>query len=165
MPTPQEFIDQHTDDAGRFKWPADEREREDLAQTFFGLMFIEPLDGWIKTAEDWLHFPEPARPYVRDWNEAAKIDRNYRAAFQTLTAEQRAAVSKLLRHAISGALFSALASIDQFPDGRFEIAVRGEGDETPVPVVPGWLDLHERFHEWRQKFSAYPRDDGPPAAR
>jgi hypothetical protein len=159
MESPEAFLRSNMDADRHIRWPADERQREELAQTLFGLMFVETLDGWIKTAEDWLNNPEPSRPFERAWSALAKMDHAYRAAFQTLNEDQRKAVSRLLRHAISGALFSALASIDQFPYGQFEISFVDEETSDRVLLAPGWQYLHDRFHEWRRQFSAYPRDD------
>jgi hypothetical protein len=160
MESPDAFIRSKINDDRHVRWPTDEREREELAQTLFGLMFIETLDGWIKTAEDWLNNPEPSRPFQREWSQLAKMDRTYRTVFQAMNEDQRKTVSRLLRHAISGALFSALASIDQFPYGQFEISFVDEKTGERVLLAPGWQFLHDRFHEWQKQFSAYPRDDG-----
>lgn len=159
MESPEAFIRSKLGEDRHIRWPAGEREREDLAQTLFELIFIESLDGWIKTAEDWLSNAEPSRPFQRTWSELAKMDSAYRTAFQTLNEDQRKAVSRLLRHAISGALFSALASVDQFPYGQFEISFVDEKTGERVLLAPGGEFLHDRFYELRKQYSAYPHDD------
>jgi hypothetical protein len=70
---------------------------------------------------------------------------------------QRAAVIDLVRICVSGALFSALVSIDQFP--RAEVAINVHDDAAafgPIPIAPGGEDLHDDFFQWLSAYSSEP---------
>ncbi len=161
-----EYLRKHLDDANAVRWPSDAASRIDLAQTLLGIHFVANSDYWFGYARDLIINPQPEKPYVRAWNEAAKKDRAYREAFATLDDKQREAVLQLLREVSDGATFSALVKLDQFPHANIVVQFVNREDESPyvLQVVPGekGLGIHERWHEWVQDYSS--RHDNGAAA-
>jgi hypothetical protein len=161
-----EYLRKHLDDANAIKWPADARSKIDVSQTLLGIHFVANSDYWFGYAKDLIINPQPEKPYVRPWNEAAKKDRAYREAFSTLDDKQREAVLRLLQNVIDGATYSALVKLDQFPHANVVVQFVNRDDESPyvLQVVPGekGIGIHERWHEWVEDFSS--RNDGDAAA-
>src|SRR5437764_6249507 len=105
-PSADKYLREHLDESNAVKWPEDDAAKIDVAQTLLGMWFVGNCDSWYKYAEDLVVNPQPAKPYVQPWNEAAKKDHGYRKAFVTLNESQRQAVLRLLRNLIDGTAFS-----------------------------------------------------------
>ena len=167
-PEADKYLRKHLTETNAVRWPDDDAAKIDTAQTLLGLHSVANADYWYEYARDVVVNPQPASPYVRPWNEAAKKDRAYREAFSTLTEDQREAVLKLLRNVVDGATFSSLVKLDQFPHADIVVQMVQRGDELPytVQVVPGprGFGIHERWSEWVRQFSSRSASGGTPGA-
>ena len=130
-------------------WPSDETEFANAARETFIDAMISQAEYWAAFGEDLLTNPQPDEPYTRSWSEVAKKDHSYREVFSTLTLEQRTKVLELLKQCVSGAVFSSLCTIDQFPGGEAEVwiwdDVCGDG-KRKVKIAPTETDLHDEYY-------------------
>jgi len=101
---------------------------------------------WSDYAEDLVRNPQPKKPYERPSSMFAQKDRSYRDVFATLTDAQKKKVVELLRECVSGSVFSALVTLDQFAAGEVQIFVQPEEGDR-VQIAPGEVDLHDEFAE------------------
>jgi hypothetical protein len=167
-PTGEKYLREHRTDSNAVRWPDDEAARVDVGQTLLGLHYVGNADYWYEFARDVIVNPEPAKPYVRPWNEAAKKDRAYREAFATLNDEQRDAMLRLVRNVADGATFSSLVKLDQFPHADIVLQMVQRDGEVPytVQVIPGThgIGIHERWSEWVCEFSSRSATGGSPGA-
>jgi len=152
-----EYFRRHLTESNAIRWPDDNMDRANVAQTLIALHFIGNADYWYEWARDHLTNPQPPEPYVRPWSDFAKKDRAYREAFATLNDEQREAVLRLVRNVADGATYSSLVKLDQFPHANVVIQLVNRDDEPPLTVqaVPGpdGRGIHEQWSNWVREFS------------
>ena len=156
----EEFLRKYLDERNGVRWPSGDATRTDVAQTLLGINCVSICDYWYQFAADLIENPQPEKPYVRAWNDAAKKDRAYREAFATLNDDQKQVVLRLLRQVVDGTMYSALVKLDQFPHADVVIQfVNRENDDAvyTVQVLPGEFNLHGRWHQWVKEFSDLPR--------
>ena len=131
-----------------FRWPNDEAACASLARSLFINGCVETTRNWCSYGSDFLTNQQPAKPFQRQWSAVAKQDRAYREVFATLTDSQKAKVMELLEHCVSGAVYSTLCFLDQFPHGEAEVFIRdGLCDEGKrrFQIAPGGADLRQDF--------------------
>ncbi len=158
--TAEKFLQQNIDDRNGVRWPSGDAAKTDVAQTLLGINCVGISDYWYQFAADLILNPQPPKPYVRAWNDAAKKDRAYREAFASFNDAQKQAVLRLLQQVVEGTMYSALVKLDQFPHADVKIQfVNREDDDAvyTVQVLPGEFNLHERWHQWLKDFSDTPR--------
>jgi len=133
-------------------WPSGDSDFATAARSTFLDEMVAQADYWIEFGSDLITHPQPTRPFQRSWSEAAKKDRAYREAFATLTDEQKEMVTALLKQCVSGAIFSSLCTLDQFPGGEAEVwisdGVCGAG-KRKVKISPMQTDLHDDYQARR----------------
>jgi len=153
----------NADKDDQLHWPAEREERDKLASQLLGACIVSAIDGWLDIAFDKLYEEQSAlwrrnNGGPKQWEQ----DQRFRALFQSMTAEQRDAVRKLLVSTVRGAFFSALAGLDQFPAATSEhegaalelIVHDADTDQTLASVVDGDVfDLHDRLGNWLKEFS------------
>jgi hypothetical protein len=131
-----------------FTWPENAEECAALARSMFISKCVSNARYWIDWGSHLVTHPQPDKPYVRSWNDAAKEDRAFREAFATLNEQQRTKVLELLQRCIHGAVFSTLCTLDQFPHGEAEVFVSdgvcGSGTRS-FRIAPTGTDLHDDF--------------------
>ncbi len=154
-----EFRRKHLDEGNGVRWPSGDAAKTDVAQTLLGIHCVGTCDYWYQFAADLIQNPQPEKPYVRAWNDAAKKDRAYREAFSTFNDEQKQVVLRLLRQVVNGTMYSALVTLDQFPHADVVIQFVNREDDAvyTVQVLPGEFNLHERWHQWVKEFSDLPQ--------
>jgi len=148
--------------ADPFSWPGDENECAALARSMFIDACVSNANYWLDRGSDFVTNPQPAKPFIRSWNAIAKEDRAFRDAFSSLTEQQRIKVIELLRRCVTGAVFSTLCTLDQFPHGEAELFVRdgvcGDGVRN-FRIAPTDIELHDQF---TAAFAAQPTKDKAP---
>jgi hypothetical protein len=149
-----EFWKANLNEDNQIAWPENEKERKQLACLLFGTAFIESLDYYIDLASDFVHHPNPAKPFVRK-NAAYRRDKAYREIFSELTDAQKEMVMKLIRDVASGVLFSTLVRFDRFHNAEIDITVIDRKSNERVAIAPEVVELHEQFFDWVQRFSKY----------
>jgi hypothetical protein len=131
-----------------FRWPADEAECVALARSMLLAECVGNVRYWLAHGSDLVTRAEPQTAFQRPWSALAKRDRSYREMFATLDESQKAKVLELLENCISGAVFSTLCTLDQFPYGEAELfiwdGVCGEGKRR-FRIAPDAIDLHDDF--------------------
>ena len=139
-------------DRGGIAWPEEPAVRVELARAILGLGFVEAHDFWISRARDILNPSGPA--LAESFNRELGI----RAALRGIGESERGAIEELIRVAVHGALFSALASLDQFPRADLSISVSdSDAGIGPLVVAPGDEGLHDSFFEWLDRYSSESR--------
>ncbi len=142
-----------------FSWPDDADECAVLARSMFISECASNARYWLDWGSHFLTHSQPDTPHVRSWSAVAKEDRAFREVFAMLTEQQRAKVIELLQRCVSGAVFSTLCTLDQFPHGEAEVHVRdgvcGSGSRS-FRIAPTDTDLHDDF---TAAFAAPPSTD------
>jgi hypothetical protein len=123
----------YTDPDGRFRWPEVQAARDALASRLFGAGVVQAMDSWLR----------------KGLAELAGLG---------LNEHQQRAVGQIIGQAISGAVFSLLVHIDQFPAAVADVVVDdADTGERLASVGAGEIfDLHDRLGGWVGEFSDHP---------
>lgn len=139
------------DTDGNIRWPGVERDRLELCRELFGLALVDQIDRRYETAADVVVNPASAKQWPRQ-NEAYHRDRAARAAFATMSDEQRDATLRLVREGVLGTVFDLLVTVDQWPaTGAAEVALVDQtvnGQPSRIPVTPEGEGLHDLLWWW-----------------
>src|SRR5207344_1388289 len=147
--SPMKKLDEYYDDNGRFQWPTEPGEAVEVARAILIAEYVAHSRYWADYGRDLVVNPTPEQKFERPWSARAKEDKTFRDLFSSLTEEQKGTVVDLLERCVSGAVFSCLVTLDQFPHGDVDILVRPavEGDPVPsIKLAPTDTDLHDEFN-------------------
>jgi hypothetical protein len=134
-----------------FEWPKDDAEAAKIARDLFVGECADKARYWIKWGMDRVVNAAPEKPFERPSSEIAREDAAFRAAFADLPPGQKEKIIELLHRCVSGAVFSTLCTLDQFPHGEASVSVREGFDEKSgrsFLVSPTDDDLHDDFYRF-----------------
>jgi hypothetical protein len=125
----------YIDSEGKFRWPANEPDRDALASRLLGACIVAGMDEWIERATKRLE----------------------RGPGLVLTPGQKDAVERLLAETVCGVVFSVLVKLDQFPQAAIDLILTDPDDGSQLAsIMEGDIfDLHDRLWGWLSEFSEY----------
>jgi hypothetical protein len=126
-------------------WPESDEEFGKAARDVFLTEMVNHTKHWFEHARDLVENPDPENPLQRNWERYME----FRKTFATMSPDQKKAVLEVLWESISGAVFSALCTLDQFPDGGAELWIwDGPGGKAgrKARIVPAGRELHDEYY-------------------
>ena len=138
------------DEEGSIRWPEEPQARASAVRDVFGATVIGALESVL---EDGLAAAagQPPQPGAHDY----EVEAERRKLMASLSAEQRAEVSRLLKASCFGTLYWILVKLEHFPQGSVDFTIEPftkQGVAFPGVGIKA-TELHHPYLDWVERFS------------